>query len=136
MARPPRVSIADDLVLHEHLVARSRRCDRGSVSHIWPGPSRGYRNSLISVLIVVDRLLSDAAVEDRPRERQALDALRGPFGADLGARDAPHLLRVGLEEDLEQPLAEAVGDPLLEVLLDRIGAERHLTIAGQDHAPR
>ena len=101
-----------------------------------PGPRRGYWNSLISVLIAVDRLLSDAAVEDRLRERQALDALGGPLGADLGARDAPDLLRVGLEEDLVQPLAEPVGDPLLEVLLDRVRAEVPLDVARARSAAR
>lgn len=44
------------------------------------------------------------------RASESLDALRGPLGADLGAGDAPDLLGVGLEEDLIQPLAEAVAD--------------------------
>ena len=39
--------------------------------------------------------------EDRARERETLDALRRPFRADLGARNAPDLLGVGLEEDLD-----------------------------------
>ncbi len=37
---------------------------------------------------------------------------------------APHLLGVGLEEEVEQPLAEAVGDPLLEVVLPALGLDQ------------
>ncbi len=57
-------------------------------------------------------------------ERQALDALGGPLGADLVGRHAPHLLGVGHEEVLVEPLAEAVGDPLLEVVLAALGRDR------------
>jgi len=56
-------------------------------------------------------------------ERQVLDPLRRPFGAQLGAGHAPHLLGVGLEEQLVQALAEAVGDPLLQTLLVALAAE-------------
>src|SRR5687767_11966039 len=35
-------------------------------------------------------------------EGDALDALRGPLGADLGGRHAPDLLRVRPEEQLEE----------------------------------
>src|SRR5205807_7448288 len=56
-------------------------------------------------------------------EGQPLDALGGPLGADLGGRDAPDLLVVGLEEQAVQPPAEALGDPLLEVLLGRVALE-------------
>jgi hypothetical protein len=54
-------------------------------------------------------------------EAQSLDPLRRPLGADLGGRHAPDLLGVGLEEELEQPLAEPVGHPLLEVVLAALG---------------
>ena len=54
-------------------------------------------------------------------EGQALDALGRPLRAQLGGRDAPHLLGVGLEEVLVEPLAEAVGDPLLDVVLLALG---------------
>ena len=64
-------------------------------------------------------------------EGQALDALRGPLGAQLGARDAPDLLRVGLEEELVQPLAEAVGDPRLEVVLVALGLDRRPQVGEQ-----
>ena len=50
----------------------------------------------------------------RLAEREALDPLRCPVGRDLPALYSPHLLGVGLEEDLEQPSSEAVADPVLE----------------------
>ena len=52
-----------------------------------------------------------------PEERQVLDPLRGPVGADLGRGHAPDLLRVRLEELVEEVAAEAVRDPLLVGLL-------------------
>ena len=58
--------------------------------------------------------------ENRLGERQALDALRRPLGPDFGAGDAPDLFGVGLEEGQVKHLAETVGDPLLEVFLDRV----------------
>ena len=57
-------------------------------------------------------------------EAQALDALRGPLGAHLGGGDAPHLLGVALEEVGVEALAEAVGDPGLEVVLAALGLDR------------
>src|SRR3990172_2690216 len=44
--------------------------------------------------------LDRGGVEDGPRQREPLDTLGRPLGPDLGAGDAPHLLGVGLEEDL------------------------------------
>ena len=57
-------------------------------------------------------------------EAQALDALGGPLGAHLGGGDAPDLLRVALEEVGVEALAEAVGDPGLEVVLAALGLHR------------
>ena len=62
---------------------------------------------------------------------EALDALRRPVGRDLVAAHAPHLLRVGLEEDGEQALAELVGDPVVEAL-GVLGRERLLLQVGED----
>ena len=56
-------------------------------------------------------------------EGQALDPLGGPLGAQLGGRDAPDLLGVALEEVVVEAPAEAVGDPLLEVLLLALGLD-------------
>src|SRR5208283_1789670 len=47
-------------------------------------------------------------------QRQAADALRRPVGADLAARNAPHLLGVGFEEDLVEPASEGADDPIFE----------------------
>jgi hypothetical protein len=61
-----------------------------------------------------------AVVEQRrahdARERQRANPLSGPLGADLRRRHPPDLLGVRAEEQLEQPPAEAVADPLLERL--------------------
>ena len=70
----------------------------------------------------------------RGEEREALDPLRGPFRADLRGRDTPHLLGVRLEEELEEPPAEAVRHPVLERLLDRIARRRGAQVRG--HAAR
>ncbi len=64
-------------------------------------------------------------------ERQALDPLGGPLGADLVRRDAPQLLGVGLEEVLVEPLAEAVGDPGLERVLATLGLGRRPHVGDQ-----
>ena len=70
-------------------------------------------------------LLSDAAsllrskslleeVRHHALERKPFDALRAPFGADLIARHAPHLLGVRLEKRQVELFAEAVDDEILE----------------------
>src|SRR4029079_12053259 len=56
-------------------------------------------------------LVAAVAEERRPRgreERQPLDALRRPLGADLRRGNAPDLFVVALEEQLEEAAAEAV----------------------------
>ena len=53
-------------------------------------------------------------VRDRAGEREALDALRAPLGADLVAGHAPHLFGVGLEERQVQLAAEAVDEEVFE----------------------
>ena len=63
-------------------------------------------------------------------EGQALDPLRGPLGADLVGGDAPQLLGVGLEEVLVEPLAEAIGDPLLKGVLAALGLDRRPQVGG------
>ena len=52
---------------------------------------------------------------NRRGQRQAFDSLRRPVGGYLRALHAPHLLGVGLEEDVEEPASELVRDPLFEV---------------------
>ena len=109
---------------------------RGTSPTSGPDRAADTRNSLISVLIDVDRLLSAAADRMALASDRSLNALRRPFGADLGARDAPHFFRVGLEEDFEQSLAEAVGHPLLEVLFDRIRAPMPFDVARDESSAR
>src|SRR5262249_61761901 len=60
------------------------------------------------------------------------DPLYGPLGPQLGAGHAPHLLRVCLEEDAEEPAAEAVSHPLLERQLARVGQDLPAQVAGED----
>ena len=66
---------------------------------------------------------------DRGPEGEVLDPLRRPFRLELGARHAPDLLGVRLEEGEEEPSAEAVGDPLLEGVFPRIGRQLPLEMA-------
>ena len=86
--------------------------------------------AVAGVVELVDQRLDLVALVAQERrlggaeERQALDALGGPLGADLRRRDAPDLLVVGLEEERVQAPAEALGDPLLEVLLGRVALEQ------------
>ena len=102
---------------------------RAAASHIMPGP-------LARVLEALDQALDGIAVgfglaadvqralepvDDGGQQIEALDALRGPVGGNLVAGHAPHLLGVGLEEDLEQPLAELVAHPFVEGARDAIG---------------
>jgi hypothetical protein len=71
-----------------------------------------------------------AAKAQRPQqglhEAEVLDPLRRPLRLDLGARDAPDLLGVGLEEVRVDAPAEPAHDPVLEAARLR-GAE---TVAG------
>ena len=57
-------------------------------------------------------------------ERQVLDPLGGPVGADLGRGHAPDLLGVRLEELVEEAAAEAVRDPLLVGVLLALRLDR------------
>ena len=107
------------------------------VSHIWPGPEArvvelGDQRLDLVALVAEERGLGGG------EEREALDPLRRPLGAQLGRRDAPHLLGVGLEEVLVEPLAEAVGDPLLEVVLAplRLDGRPQVGHAGEEQLDR
>ena len=107
-------------MLHVNLMTHLDEAIAGHFPHL-AGTQPGILNSLMSVLIAVDRLLSAAAerialASDSPRIQ-----LRGPFGTDLGTGNSPDFLRVGLEEDQIKPPTKAVGHPLLEVFFDRIG---------------
>src|SRR5216684_2285165 len=82
-----------------------------------------HPGTLARVAEGLDERLDDLAAQLAPRqeraergrrEGQALDPLRRPVGGDLLAGHAPHLLGVGLEEDLEEPPAELGDHPILE----------------------
>ena len=100
-------------------------------SHIWPGPRRGYWNSSISAGRVIR---AGQRVPDRLEERQVLDPLSGPVRPDLGAGNAPDLLRVGLEEVAEQAVAEAVDHPMFKRLLLLVRKDLPLDIARHNPA--
>ncbi|OPZ06030.1 MAG: hypothetical protein BWZ08_02367 [candidate division BRC1 bacterium ADurb.BinA292] len=71
-------------------------------------------------------------VLDRAAQRQAPDPLRRPVGGDLGAAHAPDLLGVAFEEALEQPVAEAVDDPVAK--RDFGAQRRHAALQVAPHA--
>src|SRR5438552_3229553 len=71
-------------------------------------------------------------IHDRGAQRQPFDALRRPFRLYLVARYPPDLFRVGLEKSPIQALPEAVADPLLKILLLRIGKEERTEKAHHD----
>src|SRR4029453_7768507 len=58
--------------------------------------------------------------------------LTPPLRPQLGARNAPHLLGVGLEERQEETAAEAIRHPLLEGPLLHVGEELPAQIAQHD----
>src|SRR6201996_4125494 len=71
-------------------------------------------------------------VPDGAREREALDALRAPLGADLVAAHTPHLLRVGLEEGEIELSAEAVDEEVFEAFLRPTPMKARLDVAKAD----
>jgi hypothetical protein len=70
-------------------------------------------------------------VEDSGDEAKAVDALRGPVGADFGAGDAPDFFGVGFEEGAVEAVAEAVSHPAFKGVLGKEGLEAGLHIAGE-----
>ena len=125
-----------DAAVHPHLAA----VGDDLVGHRLPHLARAEAR----VVELLDQRLDLVALVAEERglggrhEGEALDPLGGPLGAQLGRRDAPDLLGVGLEEVLVEPLAEAVGDPLLEVLLLALGLHRGPEVgeAGADELDR
>jgi hypothetical protein len=55
-------------------------------------------------------------VEDDAGEREAFDALRAPFGADLAAWHAPDFFGVGLEKQPVKLAAKAIDQEVFEGL--------------------
>ena len=116
---------------------------RAAASHIMPGPLRGYwklsirRLDGIGVGFGLAGALTAAPqralepVDDGRGQIEALDALRRPIGGNLVARHAPHFLGVGLEENLEQPLAELVAHPFMESARRRDGKNFRVGVGRQ-----
>ena len=120
---------ARHLVTQVHLAAEASDLFRRRLPHL-AGAETWILEPVDEGLDGLRALLELRGVQDRLGQAEPLDPLRGPFGANLGARDAPHLFRVRLEEDLEEPLPEPVRDPLLEVFLDGIRLEVPADVAG------
>jgi len=71
---------------------------------------------------------------DRVPQAEQRDPLGCPVSADLVARDPPGLLGVGAEEDIVELAAEAVDDPVLEVVVGpavKQGSELHPHVVGE-----
>ena len=71
-------------------------------------------------------------VSDSAGERESLDALRAPLGADLIAAHAPDLFRVGLEEGEVELAAEAVDEEVFETLFRPELMDARLEVAEAD----
>ena len=67
--------------------------------HIIPGPSRGYSNSSMSVLMVCLRFKEHA--DQRGLQRKIFNALGGPLRFQLRTGDSPDFFGVGLKESVE-----------------------------------
>ena len=123
----------------DHLFARSHRmaglCQPGRhrLPHLPGSASRVAKG--------VDQRLDDGALAAPQRRRQdrianhfhqvqAADPLPGPVGGQLAGRDPPDLLGIGLEKDLEQPMAELVGHPVFERLWVGHRPQPRLGVAG------
>ena len=98
-----------DLVVQEHLAAELLDVVGHRLPHL-AGAVAGVvelRDQARDLVVLVPEERGPGGAE----EREVLDPLGGPVGADLGRGHAPDLLRVGLEELVEEPAAEAVRRP-------------------------
>src|ERR1017187_248563 len=117
-------------------------------SHMFPkltGTELGIKKllderSLCLLLSQVARLFASEGLLEEVQhyafERQALDALGAPLGADLIARHAPDLFGIRLEEDQIQLLAKPVDNKVLEraLLALRQDNRAHVTQSTLDRA--
>ena len=104
---------------------------RGRFPHL-PGPEPGIEKIADEGLGRGRRLFALEGVDDRLAQGKALDALRGPVGADFVAGDAPDFFGVGFEKNLEKALAETIGDPLGKGLLGLDRDQAGFDIAEED----
>ena len=122
------VDLADPLVMD----------DPAAAAHDFPGDGLPHLpRTVLGIEELLDErslgaLLGDVAAAAKElaedvlqgaEDRQALDPLRSPFGADGRTALAPDLLRIRLEERAIQLAAEAVDEELFQVLLRPEGKE-------------
>src|SRR5262249_6490590 len=89
------------------------------------------------IMELVDEPLDDLLglpkhAQQRCRQTQVLDALRSPFGLQIGAGYTPDLFCVCLKEGQEQALAETIRHPLLECVLSSVGEKPPAHIAQEN----
>src|SRR5262249_16639501 len=71
-------------------------------------------------------------VPDGFADRESLDALRAPFGADFTALNAPHLFRVRFEKCKVKFVAETVDEEVLQSALRDDWTQRGASVAQSD----
>ena len=70
-------------------------------------------------------------VEDGGEKTEAVDALRGPVGADFRAGDAPDFFGVGFEKGAVEAVAETVSHPVFKGVFGQKWLETRLEVAGK-----
>ena len=96
-------------------------CDRlpqvaGAVFGIEEGFDQARLDFLLLDVRLARRQLAEG-VQERFREREALDALRAPFGGNFMAGHAPHLFRIIAEERAIEFGAELVDQVIFQRIL-------------------
>jgi hypothetical protein len=122
---------ARDPVLQEHVVAQISHAIAARLPHLprtQPRVLKGVDQASDGPRALVER----RSRQDRLRERKALNALGRPLSPNLAAGHSPDLLRIRLEKGFVQPLAKAVGDPLLEGFLVGVGTPVPPQVAQKD----
>ncbi len=119
------------LAIQQHFAASSHDLLRCRLPHL-AGAEAGIKEITDQRLGSRRGLLAFEGADDRLAQGEPLDALGCPVGADLIARDAPDLLRVALEEHVEELLAKTVRHPLGKGHLRQNRLQPRLGVAEQD----
>ena len=110
----------DNAVIVDKSADRPTRLDTaGSLADARGQPFVDQSRSAGRIGEAIDKRRVPAAADshgrpDRRGQRELLDSLSGEIGVEITARDAPELLAVRLEEDLEQAATESLDYPALE----------------------
>ena len=120
-------------MVHQHLAAHHLHAVRTRLPHL-PWAEARILERADERLDVRGPPVQRGRREDRTGQGKPLNPLRGPLRPHLGARDAPDLFRVGLEEDLVQAPPEPVGHPLVQRVFHRRRIELRVEVA--EHAAR